>query len=153
MRTDSFRLSDTALKQARDFIGKNFDKEYLPKEHNVYEKAKGKGKAAAAQDAHEAVRPINVNITPEKAHKYLPKDVAKLYELIWKRFVACQMKPALYAQRQVVIKGGEFTFKVTGSTLIFDGFLKVYAADEDEKEDKELFLKGLKLKKKLILKK
>ncbi len=72
--------------------------------------------------------------------------MAALYELIWKRFVACQMKPALYAQRQVVIKGGEFTFKVTGSTLIFDGFLKVYnaAEDEEEKEGKVVLPKGIK---------
>ena len=154
MRTDSLRLSDTALKQARDFIGHNFDKKYLPKEHNVYERAKGKGKAAAAQDAHEAIRPIDVNITPEMANKYLPKDAAKLYELIWKRFVACQMESALYAQRQVIIKGGEYTFKVTGSTLLFDGFLVVYAADdEDEKEEKAVIPQGLKAKEAVNLKK
>jgi len=153
MRTDSLRLSDTAVTQARDFIGSNFDKKYLPKEHVVYEKTKGKAKVGATQDAHEAVRPINVNITPEIANKYLPKDAAKLYELIWKRFVACQMEAALYAQRQVVLKGGEFTFKVTGSTLLFDGFLAVYAADEDEKEEKTSIPQGLKAKEKVNLKK
>ena len=82
------------------------------------------------------------------ANKYLPKDAAKLYELIWKRFVACQMESALYAQRQVVIKGGQYTFKVTGSTSLFDGFLKVYAADEDEKEEKAVVPQGLKAKEK-----
>ena len=92
------------------------------------------------------MRPIEVDITPDKARKFLAKDLANLYELIWKRFVACQMKPALYAQRQVVIKGGVFVFKVTGSTLIFDGFLKVYNADdeEEEKEGKVVLPKSIK---------
>ena len=70
-----------------------------------------------AQDAHEAIRPIDIIITPEKVTQISAKRCSTLYELIWKRFVACQMKPAQYAQRQVVIKGGEFIFKVTGSTL------------------------------------
>lgn len=152
MRTDSLRLSETALQQAREFIGSEFPKEYLPSSANVYEKAKGKGKSAP-QDAHEAIRPINVNITPEIANRYLPKDVARLYELIWKRFVASQMEPALYAQRQVVLKGGEFIFKVTGSTLLFDGFLKVYAADEDDAEEKARIPQGLKAKQDVDLKK
>lgn len=136
MRTDSLRLSDTALQQARSFIGRKFDKKYLPKDPFFYEK-KGKGKV---QDAHEAIRPIDVAITPERAHKYLPKDAAKLYELIWRRFVACQMQPALYAQRQVVIKGGKYIFKVTGSTLMFDGFLAVYSMDKEEEEEKKVTL-------------
>jgi len=142
MRTDSLRISDTALKQARDYIGKNFDKTYLPSKANVY----GSGKGGKAQDAHEAVRPIDVDMTPAKVKPYLSKDLAKLYELIWKRFVACQMKPAEYAQRQVVIKGGQFTFKVTGSTLIFDGFLKVYNDESEEKEQKVVLPKSLKEK-------
>jgi len=135
MRTDSQRIADSALKTVRGYISKNFDKEYLPDQANVY--AKGKGKA---QDAHEAIRPIDIAITPEKANRYLPKDAARLYELIWRRFVACQMKPALYAQRTVELKGGVFTFRVTGSTLIFDGFLKVYKADSDEDDDKTVVI-------------
>ena len=149
MRTDSLRLSDTALKQARSFITTHFDKEYLPPKSQVYSKTKG-GKA---QDAHEAIRPIDVNLTPQKVKKYLPPDAAKVYTLIWQRFVASQMKPALYAQRQVVIKGGEFIFKVTGSTLLFDGFLKVYGIDEDEKEKKVVIPKDLKAKDPVDLKK
>lgn len=143
MRTDSLRLSDTAITQAREFITRNFDKEYLPSSANVY--AKSKAKEATTQDAHEAIRPIDASITPEKVRKYLPKDLANLYELIWKRFIACQMKSALYAQRQVVIKGGKFVFRVTGSTLIFDGFLKVYnaAEDDEEKEGKVILPKGI----------
>lgn len=132
MRTDSLRISDTAIAQVREYIGKKFDKEYLPAKANIYEK-KSKAKA---QDAHEAVRPIDVNFSPDKVKGSLDKDAAKLYELIWKRFVACQMTPAQYAQRQVVIEGNGFTFKVTGSSLIFDGYLKVYA-DTDSDEEKE----------------
>ena len=80
------------------------------------------------------VRPIDVSLTPEMVARYLPADAAKLYDLIWRRFVACQMKPAQYAQRQVTIHGGPYTFKVTGSTLMFDGFLKVYSAMKGKRE-------------------
>ncbi len=133
MRTDSLRISDTALETTRTYISKHYPATYLPTKANVFEK-KGKAKT---QDAHEAIRPIDVAMTPDKIKQYLPVDEAKLYELIWKRFVACQMKPAEYAQRQVTIKGGKYTFKVTGSTLIFDGFLNVYQEEEEgEKEEK-----------------
>ena len=131
MRSDSLRIADSAIKQVRDFIQKTYSKDYLPSKAVAYSKAKGN-----TQDAHEAIRPIDVSITPEFASKYLPKDSAKVYELIWRRFVACQMNSAEYAQRQVVIQGGIYTFKITGSTLIFDGFLKVYSPEEDEKEAK-----------------
>ena len=144
MRTDSLRLSDTALTQAREYITAHFDKSYLPTSANVYSKSKAKD--VATQDAHEAIRPIDAELSSEKIRKYLPKDLANLYDLIWKRFIASQMKPALYAQRQVTIKGGKFVFKVTGSTLIFDGFLKVYndTDEEDEKEGKVMLPKGIK---------
>lgn len=135
MRTDSRRISDTALKQVRGFISQQFSATYLPTKANLYE---GKKKKAKTQDAHEAIRPIDVRITPTYAKKFLQPDMAKLYELIWKRFVACQMKPALYAQRQVVIKGGKYIFKVTGSTLLFDGFLKVYKEDSEKEEKVKL---------------
>lgn len=130
MRTDSLRLSETSIKSVREYIGSSYSKEYLPETALNYEKAK-KGKA---QDAHEAIRPINVKLSPEHVAHYIPKDAARLYELIWKRFVACQMTSALYAQRTVSISGDKFLFKATGSTLIFDGFLKVYLVEEDEKE-------------------
>lgn len=142
MRTDSKRLSDTAVKQARSFIATNYSKEYLPSTPNIFDGAK----KAKTQDAHEAIRPIDVDLTPEKVRNYLPRDAAKLYELIWKRFVACQMKPAIYAQRQVTIIGGEYIFKVTGSTLIFDGYLKVYIADDEEKESKVILPATIKEK-------
>ncbi len=128
MRTDSLRLSDTAITAARGFIDKNYGDKYLPSKANVYAKK-------AAQDAHEAIRPINVDIKPEFAARYLSKDESKLYSLIWKRFVACQMTPAEYSQRIVSIEGGDYLFRITGSTLIFDGFLKVYLVeDEDDKK-------------------
>ena len=76
--------------------------------------AKSKAKEATTQDAHEAVRPIDAEITPEYASKFLVKDLARLYELIWKRYIACQMKPAVYAQRQVYLRVINIYFKVTG---------------------------------------
>lgn len=132
MRTDSQRIADSAVSQVRSYINKHFSKDYLPSEAQVY--AKGKGKA---QDAHEAIRPVNIDITPDYVARHAPKDTARLYELIWRRFVACQMKPAQYAQRTVELKGGQLTFRVTGSTLIFDGFLKVYKADAEGEEDEK----------------
>lgn len=148
MRTDSLRISETALKQARSYIKDNFGNDYLPGKSLVYSKSK-------AQDAHEAIRPIDVTLTPEKVTQYLEPAAAKLYTLIWKRFVASQMKPAEYAQRQVVIVGGPFTFKVTGSTLMFDGFLKVYQASDDEEESHQKIAipKDIAPKKEVALKK
>ncbi len=134
MRTDSLRVADTAIKSVRSYINKTYSKEYLPPQVNIYSK-KGKGKA---QDAHEAVRPVNVNLSPQSIKRYLAPDQAKLYTLIWQRFVACQMKAALYAQRVIVIKGGDYTFKATGSTLMFDGFLKVYGVEDDDKDKVKL---------------
>jgi DNA topoisomerase-1 len=127
MRTDSTRLSQTAIDQARSYIPQAFGNDYLPKAAPRYS---GKD---AAQDAHEAIRPIDVTITPESIKRFVPLDAYKLYDLIWKRFVASQMTPAQYAQRQVLISGGPYTFRVTGSTLLFDGFLKAYD-DQDEHE-------------------
>jgi len=149
MRTDSLRISDTAIKQVREYLTKTFDRKYVPSKSNVYAK-KGKIKT---QDAHESIRPIDMYVTPEKARKHLDRDSVRLYELIWRRFVACQMTAATYAQRQVVIKGGKYTFKVTGSTLVFDGFLKVYKADEDEKDEKIKLPADLKAKTPVDLKK
>ncbi|QQR53350.1 type I DNA topoisomerase [bacterium] len=141
MRTDSLRLAETAIKQIRPFIEKNFGKEYLPKTTLVYEK---KGKKGTTQDAHEAVRPIDIFVTPETVYKYADSDSAKLYELIWQRTVACQMQAALYAQRTITIKGDQFIFKATGSTLLFDGYLKVYGIDEEDEDQKQSVLPDVK---------
>jgi len=128
MRTDSLRISDSAIKQVRNYIKNNLEKEYLPKEPIVYEKAKG------SQNAHEAIRPIDINNTPEFVAKYTTKDLALLYELIWKRFIACQIASAKYLQRQVIISSNNFEFKTTGSTLLFDGFLKLYNEIDNDKD-------------------
>jgi len=136
MRTDSTRISDTALKDTRAFIKKAYGDTYLPAKAQVYAKKAG-------QDAHEAVRPIDVELSPEKIGHYLEPAAAKLYALIWKRFVACQMKPAEYAQRQVTIDSAGFTFKANGSTLMFEGFLKIYQEPEEETEDKTMLPAGI----------
>lgn len=142
MRTDSLRIADSALTQTRKFIDSQFGKDYLPPKANEYSRKKEK-----AQDAHEAIRPIDISLTPEKVKRYIPADAIKLYDLIWKRFIASQMKPALYAQRQVTINSDKFVFRVTGSTLIFDGFLKVYnVSEEDEKEATIILPESLKEK-------
>jgi len=147
MRTDSLRISDVALKQVRSYITKHFSKQYLPLKALAFTKKKGK-----IQDAHEAIRPIDVTLTPPTIKKHLSSDAAKLYGLIWKRFVACQMKSAQYMQRQLTIEGGIFVFKTTGSTLLFDGFLRVYDS-ENEKEEKIIIPAGMKKDSIVILKK
>jgi DNA topoisomerase I len=140
MRTDSTRVSDAALSEVRDYIGGNYGAKYLPEKPNFY-KTKG-----GAQDAHEAIRPTDVNRTPESLRNYLSADELKLYTLIWKRFVASQMMPAIFDQTTIDIKAGRFTFRATGSVQKFDGFLKVYQEGRDEKpqdgedEDAELAL-------------
>lgn len=133
MRTDSVRLSDTAIDQARGYIASEYGNTYLPAKAIQY----GTKSAAAAQDAHEAIRPIDVSITPDSIAPYVSSDVLKLYTLIWSRFVACQMKPAIYAQRQVVIVGDKYTAKITGSTLLFDGFLKAYQEEDSDENAAE----------------
>jgi DNA topoisomerase I len=127
MRTDSTRVSDAALAEVREFIGGNYGHKYLP-EKPVFYKSKG-----GAQDAHEAIRPTDANRTPDSLKNYLSADELKLYALIWKRFVASQMTPAIFDQTTIDIKAGRFTFRATGSVQKFDGFLKVYQEGRDEK--------------------
>lgn len=128
MRTDSTRLSQTAIDASRNFISQQWGKDYLPSKPNMY------GKKDGAQDAHEAIRPIDMNLKPDEIKSFVAPEIYKLYSLIWSRAIASQMKPAIYAQRQVIIKAGQYTFKVTGSTLTFDGFLKAYQLEDDEDE-------------------
>ncbi len=127
MRSDSTRVSDTALAEVRDFIGGEYGQNYLPAKPNFY-KSKG-----GAQDAHEAIRPTDSNRTPESVKNYLSPDEYKLYRLIWQRFVASQMSAAIFDQTTIDIKAGRFTFRATGSVQKFDGFLKVYQEGRDEK--------------------
>ncbi|MCS6873329.1 MAG: type I DNA topoisomerase [Pyrinomonadaceae bacterium] len=146
MRTDSTRISEEALNEVRSFIRENLGDEYLPSKPNIYKTKK------TAQDAHEAIRPTSVNYTPERIKKFLTDEEYKLYTLIWKRFVASQMSPAVFDQTTIDIKAGRFLFRATGSIEKFDGFLKVYqeSKDDDTDEDRELVLpevqKGEKLK-------
>jgi len=127
MRSDSVRVSDTALGEVRAFIGREYGDNYLPEKPNFY-----KGKKDA-QDAHEAIRPTDPNRTPEAMAKYLGDDELKLYRLIWQRFIASQMTPAVFDQTTIDIKAGRFMFRSTGSIQKFDGFLKVYQEGRDEK--------------------
>lgn len=127
MRSDSTRVSDTALAEVRDFIGGEYGQNYLPAKPNFY-KSKG-----GAQDAHEAIRPTDATRTPESLKQYLSPDEYKLYRLIWQRFVASQMSAAIFDQTTIDIKAGRFTFRATGSVQKFDGFLKVYQEGRDEK--------------------
>ncbi len=137
MRTDSPRVAPDAISGAREWIGKQLGEKYLPDSANVY-----KGKKDA-QDAHEAIRPTDAARTPESIARYLSDEQLKLYTLIWKRFIASQMVPAVYdvttAKIAAVSKtdGKTYDFRLTGSVLRFDGFLKVYEVTEDKKEDDE----------------
>ncbi|MEM1424448.1 MAG: DNA topoisomerase, partial [Planctomycetota bacterium] len=124
MRTDSTHLSGAALSMARDFISEEFDDAYLPDKPNFFGSTN-----KAAQEAHEAIRPTDVRRTPEMMKKELDSDQWKLYDLIWKRFVACQMTNAQWDSTGIRISGGSgpktLTFRATGRVLVFDGFMRV----------------------------
>ena len=129
MRSDSTRVSDAALGEVRGYIGARFGDKYLPEKAIHYRSKKD------AQDAHEAIRPTDVNRSPDDLAKFLSADELKLYRLIWQRFVASQMTPAVFDQTTIDIKAGRFIFRATGSVLKFDGFLKVYQEGRDEKPE------------------
>jgi len=131
MRTDSTRLSQDALDGAREFIQKKWGKEYLPAKPVVY-KTKD-----SAQGAHEAIRPTDVTRTPESIAGSLSREQLKLYTLIWKRFVACQMAPARIDQTTIDISAGDYTFRATGSIVSFPGFLALYEEGKDEPEEEK----------------
>ncbi|MGL4873870.1 MAG: type I DNA topoisomerase [Clostridium sp.] len=126
MRTDSVRISDDAKAQVKEFIKESFGEDYVPKEDRVY-----KGKKNI-QDAHEAIRPTHVEITPSMAKKSLTPEQYKLYTLIWNRYLASQMESCKLNTNSITIKNGEYTFKASGSTIEFDGFMKVYDISSDE---------------------
>src|SRR5258708_1933914 len=139
MGTDSVRVSNDALAEVREAIGAAFGKEFLPESANLYKARK------AAQEAHEAIRPTPVARHPDEIKRYLQEDEYKVYKLIWQRFVASQMMPAVFDQTSIDIEaksGAEaFTFRVTGSVLKFEGFLKVYEESKDAKDDEDEELK------------
>lgn len=126
MRTDSTRIADEARKAAHDFITETFGKEYLPKKARIY-KAKG-----GAQDAHEAVRPVDVSITPEMVKPHLPPDQYNLYRLIWSRFVASQMAGARFHDTLATIACAHTLWRAKGERLLFSGFLAAWPRGKDE---------------------
>ena len=129
MRTDSTRISELAQQEAHSLLEERFGAAYVPEKPNVY--AAGK----KAQDAHEAVRPTSIEATPEDVEKFLSKDQFKLYRLIWQRFAASQMTPAIYDTLSVAIQAGEhYICRASGSQLKFAGFTAVYAGAEGKKE-------------------
>jgi len=139
MRTDSTRVGEGALAAAREHILKAFGKDYLPPEPIRYKSKKD------AQDAHEAIRPTDVSLTPESIQRHLSADEFKLYKLIWQRFVASQMNPAVFDQTTIDISAGDYLLRATGSVEKFNGFRAVYEEGKDEKvemeEDEELKLR------------
>ena len=139
MRTDSVRVSNDAVVEVREFINGTYGKEFLPEAPNVYKSKK------EAQEAHEAIRPTSVARHPDEIKKYLGEDEYKVYKLIWQRFVASQMMPAVFDQTSVDIEAKSsnesFTFRVTGSVLKFEGFLKVYVESKEGKDEEDEELK------------
>ncbi|WP_195466389.1 type I DNA topoisomerase [Clostridium perfringens] len=132
MRTDSVRISKEAQEKALNFIDETYGKEYVPEKPRVY-----KGKKNI-QDAHEAIRPTYVEITPEIAKANLSNDQYKLYALIWKRFIASQMATCILNTNSLEIKNGDYTLRASGSTIKFDGFMKVYEYILGEEEESVL---------------
>ena len=143
MRTDSLNIAKEAREAAAKFIEREFGKEYLPPKPNIYT-----SKAKGAQEAHEAIRPTNVEFTPQIAAKYLEKDLLKLYTLIYNRFVSSQMSPQITLNQIVSVDGGECELKISGRKTLFDGFARLWAGSE-----KDVILPELSLKEELKLQK
>lgn len=145
MRTDSTRISELAQTEARTYVKEQFGSAYIPQKPNVYASNK------KAQDAHEAIRPTSVLLTPKDTEKYLSRDQQRLYTLVWQRFVASQMTPAVYDTLKVDIEAGKkYLFRANGSQLKFAGFTAVYAGVEG-KGEKDVILPELKESDKLDL--
>lgn len=134
MRTDGVTLSNDAINQARDLIKKDYGDKYLPDAPRVY-----KSKAKNAQEAHEAIRPTDLSRTPDQVRKYVDDQMARLYEMIWKRTMACQMENAVLDQVAADISDGtdDVVLRATGSTVAFDGFLTLYTESTDDDADDE----------------
>src|SRR5271163_1409241 len=141
MRTDSTRVAPEAIAEVREYVGKEYGPQYLPEQPNTYKEKK------EAQGAHEAIRPTSAMRHPDQVKQYLKEDEFKVYKLIWQRFVASQITPAVFDQTTVDIdakaKSGNdvYWFRVTGSVLKFDGFLKVYEESKEGKDEEDEELK------------
>jgi len=129
MRTDSVRVSNDALVEARSYIKENYGDQYLPATPNTFKVKK------SAQDAHEAIRPTFANKIPDSIKEFLSDEEYKLYKLIWQRFVASQMNPIIYDQTTLEIEAGKGTFRATGSIIKFPGFSAVYLEGKEEEEE------------------
>jgi DNA topoisomerase-1 len=151
MRTDSTRVSQEALTAVRQFIQTRYGMDYVPSKPHFYTNKK------SAQDAHEAIRPTSMNFAPESLTVHLEKDLLALYRLIWNRFVASQMKAAVYDQTSVDIEAGDYLLRATGSILRFPGFTTIYdvskdvVSSEEEEEEKKGQLPDLNLQQTLRL--
>ena len=132
MRTDSVSLANEAIEDIRQYITKHFEPDYLPKQPVFF-----KNKSKNAQEAHEAIRPTSISRSPQLVREFLTVDQAKLYEMIWKRALACQMSPAKYdtVSLDISVGGPDNLFRATGQTLVFPGFIAVYLESEDEAPD------------------
>ena len=137
LRTDSVRISDEADAQAREYIGREFGEEFLAGQ------TVAKKSGAKIQDAHEAIRPSDINRTPAIVKDSLSRDQFRLYQLIWKRFAASRMAQAVYETTNVKIGAGEYRFTVAASKIAFEGFMSVYTSDEDEKAENNILLKSI----------
>ncbi|MGB9197843.1 MAG: type I DNA topoisomerase, partial [Terriglobales bacterium] len=139
MRTDSTRVAPEAIAEVREYVGREYGPQYLPESPNTYKEKKD------AQGAHEAIRPTSATRHPDQVKQYLQEDEFKVYKLIWQRFVASQMNPAVFDQTTVDIDAKAaseiFWFRVTGSVMKFDGFLKVYEESKDSKDEEDEELK------------
>ena len=137
LRTDSTRISEEADVAAREYISEHYGENYTAANA---EKKKNTGKI---QDAHEAIRPSDIARTPVMVKESLSRDQFRLYQLIWKRFVASRMSNAVYETTSVTIGAGDYRFHVSASKLVFDGFMSVYTSDEDEKAENNVLLKSI----------
>lgn len=143
MRTDSLRISDDAANAAKEFIISNYGEEFYPEKRRVFKTKKG------AQDAHEAIRPSNVALTPERVRSSLSQDQFRLYKLIYERFIASQMSEAIYNTQSADISDGNYLFKAYCQSLKFNGFTAIYQDADKEENDKTLY--KLEQNEKLIL--
>ncbi len=143
LRTDSTRVAEEADRAAREYIGKTYGETYVAKGEN------GKKNSGKIQDAHEAIRPTDIALTPAKVKDSLQRDLFRLYQLIWKRFTASRMQPALYHTVSVKVQAAQYEFTLSASKIAFDGFMSVYVED-DEKEESNALLgkleKGMELR-------
>jgi len=137
LRTDSTRVSQEAQKSAKEFIEKKYGSDYAGDMQTT-------GKSdAKVQDAHEAIRPTDISIIPAQLKDLIGRDLFRLYQLIWQRFTASRMKSAVYKTKSIKIKAGDYYFTISGSHVLFDGFLNVYKEDEEKEEDDKV-IAGLK---------